>query len=104
MLKEGDEEAGRGNNGKTTSKSGLALNEWHIILRKAENREEWRKLVVTSAVVPQRSARLRDRSDEKSAIVSVIDSVRHVSLRGRERSVFIRQTLVRFRWLPWGDC
>ena len=35
--------------------------EWNIILRKAENREEWRKLVVKSTVVPQRSARLRDR-------------------------------------------
>ena len=33
--------------------------EWNITLRKAENREEWRKLVVK--VVPQRSARLRDR-------------------------------------------
>ena len=28
--------------------------EWNIILRKAENREEWRKLVVKSLVVPQR--------------------------------------------------
>ena len=28
-----------------------------ILLRKAENREEWRKLVVKSTVVPQRSAR-----------------------------------------------
>ena len=35
--------------------------EWNIILRKTENREEWRKLVVKSTVVPQRSARLRDR-------------------------------------------
>ena len=35
--------------------------EWNIILRKAENREEWRKLAAKSAVVPQRSARLRDR-------------------------------------------
>ena len=35
--------------------------EWNIILRKAENLEEWRKLVVKSTVVPQRSARLRDR-------------------------------------------
>ena len=35
--------------------------EWNIILWKAENREEWRKLVVKSTVVPQRSARLRDR-------------------------------------------
>ena len=35
--------------------------EWNIILRKAENREEWRKLVVKSTVVPQLSARLRDR-------------------------------------------
>ena len=35
--------------------------EWNIILQKAENREEWRKLVIKSTVVPQRSARLRDR-------------------------------------------
>ena len=35
--------------------------QWNITLRKAENREEWRKLVVKSTVVPQRSARLRDR-------------------------------------------
>ena len=34
--------------------------EWNIILRTAENREEWRKLVVKSTVVSQRSARLRD--------------------------------------------
>ena len=42
------------------------IKEWtglerNIILRKAENREQWRKLVVKSPVVPQRSARLRDR-------------------------------------------
>ena len=35
--------------------------EWNSILRKAENLEEWRKLVVKSTVVPQWSARLRDR-------------------------------------------
>ena len=35
--------------------------EWNIMLRKAENREEWRKLVVKSTVVPQQSVRLRDR-------------------------------------------
>ena len=35
--------------------------EWNIILRKAENREVWRKLVVKSTVLPQRSARLPDR-------------------------------------------
>ena len=35
--------------------------EWNSILRKAENRDEWRKLVVKSTVVPQRSARLQDR-------------------------------------------
>ena len=34
--------------------------EWNIILRKAENREEWRKLVVKSTVVPQRSDKLRN--------------------------------------------
>ena len=37
--------------------------EWNILLRKAKNREEWRKLVVKSRVVPQRSARLQDRQD-----------------------------------------
>ena len=60
QFKEGDEEADRGNDGKTTSKSGLALNGISYY-GKAENREEWRKLVVKSTVVPQRSARLRDR-------------------------------------------
>ena len=35
--------------------------EWYSILRKAENSEEWRKLVVKSTVVSKRSARLRDR-------------------------------------------
>ena len=35
--------------------------EWNILLRKAENREEWGKLVVKSTAVPQRSARLQDR-------------------------------------------
>ena len=35
--------------------------EWNIVLRKAENFKEWRKLVVKSTVVPQRSARLWDR-------------------------------------------
>ena len=34
--------------------------EWNIMLRKAENREEWRKLVVKSTVPPQWSARLRN--------------------------------------------
>ena len=34
---------------------------WNIILRKAENREEMRKLVVKSTVVSQQSARLRDQ-------------------------------------------
>ena len=60
QFKEGDEEADRGNDGKTTSKEWTGL-EWNIILREAENREEWRQLVVKSAVVPQRSARLWDR-------------------------------------------
>ena len=42
------------------------IKEWtglerNVLLRKTENREEWRKLVVKSTMVPQRSARLRDR-------------------------------------------
>ena len=35
--------------------------EWNIILRKAENCNEWRKLVVKYTGVPQQSTRLRDR-------------------------------------------
>ena len=35
--------------------------EWNIILWKAKNQQEWRKLVVKSTVEPQRSARLWDR-------------------------------------------
>ena len=63
QFKEGDEEADRGNDGKTTSKSGLALN-GITYYRKPRTREEWRKLVAKSTVVPQRSARLRDRQKE----------------------------------------
>ena len=59
-FKEGDEEADRGNDGKDNAKEWTGL-EWNILLRKAENREEWRKLGVKSTVVPQRSARLQDR-------------------------------------------
>ena len=35
--------------------------EWKTLLRKAENREEWRKLVEKSTVVPQQSARRREK-------------------------------------------
>ena len=77
-------EPDREKDGKATSKSGLAFNgisyygklgrlpqrvaglEWNIILRKAENREEWRKLVVKSTVVPQRSARLWESQEKKT--------------------------------------
>ena len=41
-----------------TEWTGLKLGE---ALRKAENREEWRKVVAQSSLVPQRSARLRDK-------------------------------------------
>ena len=52
--------------------------EWNIILRKAENRDEWGKLVVKSTVVPQRSARLRDRYDKiRSFLVESYPSTRH---------------------------
>ena len=40
----GDEEADRGNDGKTHIKEWTGL-EWNIILRKAENRVEWKKLL-----------------------------------------------------------
>ena len=42
--------------------------EWNIILQKAENRKEWRKLVVKSTVVPQRSARLQDEDKKKKHV------------------------------------
>ena len=58
QYKEGDDEADRGNDDNIKEWTGL---EWNIILQKAENREEWRELIVKSTVVPQRSARLRDR-------------------------------------------
>ena len=38
--------------------TGLKLGE---VLRKAENREEWRKVVGPSSLMPKRSLRLRDR-------------------------------------------
>ena len=60
QFKEGDEEADRGNDGETASKSGLALNVIYYY-GKPRTFEEWRKLVVKSTVVPQRSTRLRDR-------------------------------------------
>ena len=60
QVKEEDEDEDRGNGGMTTSKSGLAL-DGTPYYGKAQNLEEWRKLVVKSPVVPQRSARLRDR-------------------------------------------
>ena len=63
QVKEAVEEAERGNDGKNIKEwTGLA---WNILLRKAENRKEWRKLVVKSTVVHQWSARLRDRQDKK---------------------------------------
>ena len=48
--------------------------EWSIILRKAENREEWRKLVVQSTVVPQRSARHGTGEEGEDSTKSLIDS------------------------------
>ena len=39
-------------------RTGLKLDE---ALRKTENREEWRKVVAQSSLVPQRSTRLRDK-------------------------------------------
>ena len=53
--------------------------EWNILLRKAENCKEWRKLVVKSTVVAQRSARLQDRSDKiRSALLVHGQFVNHM--------------------------
>ena len=49
--------------------------EWNILLWKAENSEEWRKLVVKSTVVPKLSAKLQDRYDKK-----------HKQCEGREKT------------------
>ena len=46
--------------------------EWNIILQKAENREEWRKLIVKSTVVHQPSARLRDIQERPFHAFSVV--------------------------------
>ena len=46
--------------------------EWNIILWKAENCQERRKLVVKSAVVPQRSAILQDRQEQEDKIRSCV--------------------------------
>ena len=43
---------------KIREKTGL---EWNIILRKAENLEEWKKLAVKYLIVPRRSARQQGR-------------------------------------------
>ena len=59
QFKEGDEEADRRNDGEDSIKE-WTDREWNSRLRKAENREEWRKVVVKSTVVPQQSVRLRD--------------------------------------------
>ena len=45
----------------TAEWTGLKLGE---ALRKAENREEWRKVVDQSSLVPQRSTKLRDKWSE----------------------------------------
>ena len=63
QFKKGDKEADRGNDGKTTSKSGLALNgiSYYGKLRTARSGGS---MVVKSTVVPQRSASLWDRQDK----------------------------------------
>ena len=53
QYKVGDEEADRGNDGKTTSKSGLALN-GTAYCGKPRTARSGGKLVVESTVVPQR--------------------------------------------------
>ena len=52
--------------------------EWNILL-KAENREEWRKLVLKSTVVPQGSARLIIIIAFKGAIRDLLTAPRTVS-------------------------
>ena len=54
--------------------------EWDIILRKVKNRKEWRKLVVKSTVVPQRSARLWDRWRWRSAISCYMEGAKLTSI------------------------
>ena len=64
--------------------------EWNMLLRKAENREEWRKLAVKPTVVSQRSARLRDRSDKKKSVFLSYRSQRDVHLFCWFRMTFTR--------------
>ena len=71
QLKEEEDKADRGRDGKTTSGNGQRkrwednIREWTglefaKVRREVENREKWRKLVAKSFVVPQRPSRLRD--------------------------------------------
>ena len=60
--------------------------EWNIILRKAKNREEWRKLVVKTTVMPQRSARLRYRC---ICTCSAQSSMFHMERRFRNTPIII---------------
>ena len=60
FLKEGEGKADRKRDGKTmviSEWTGLGLGE---ALRKAEDREEWRKVVALSSLMPQQSIRRRD--------------------------------------------
>ena len=61
LYKEGEKEAGRkkkwADNKIISEWIGLGLGE---ALRNAEDREEWRKVVARSSLMPQRSFRLRD--------------------------------------------
>ena len=61
QFKEGDDKADRGNNGKTTSKSGLALNGICYYGKSRTPRSGGSWLYIKSTVVPQQSAKPRDR-------------------------------------------
>ena len=60
QYKEGDEEADTENDGKNTIRQWTDFG-WNDLLRKAEDRGEWRKLVSKSSVVLPQSTGLRDR-------------------------------------------
>ena len=64
MILQGRVQGGR-RKGRQKKRWGDSIPEWTGLglgetLRKAEDREEWRKVVARSSLMPQRSFRLRD--------------------------------------------
>ena len=74
--------------------------EWNIILQRAESSEEWRKLVVKYAVVPQRSVRLRNRRRDLSSSSSRLCPSTAGCSPPSMSSIVVCLSLSYSRWFP----